>query len=124
MYNGQIVKDLCDERKIAYKDLLKAIGAKNPSGSINVIVNGNPTAKRLEAIADYLDIPIESMFVRDRQYGYNVVGNGNNVANITIGTLKDKVQDQQSIIEEKDKRIALLEDMVELYREQLGKQNP
>ena len=124
MYNGQIVKDLCDERKIAYKDLLKAIGAKNPSGSINVIVNGNPTAKRLEAIADYLDSPIESMFVRDRQYGYNVVGNGNNVANITIGTLKDKVQDQQSIIEEKDKRIALLEDMVELYREQLGKQNP
>ena len=123
MYNGQIVKDICDERKIAYKDLLKAIGAKSPSGSIGVIVNGNPTARRLEAIADYLDIPIEALFIRDRQHnGYNVVGNGNHVANITIGTLKGKLQDQQQIIEEKDKRIKLLEEMLEMYRERLNEQ--
>ena len=78
----------------------------------------------MEAIADFFDIPIDTLFVREHRHsgGYNVVGNGNRAANITIGTLKDKLQDLQQIIEEKDKRIKLLEDMLEIYRERLSEQ--
>lgn len=124
MYNGEIIKDLLRQQGKRAKDLLAALEV-NTNGSLSQLIkNANPTADRLEKIADFLNIPIDALFVREQPHGYNIVGNGNNVANITIGTLKDKVQDQRSIIAEKDKRIALLEEMVELYREQLGKKNP
>lgn len=122
MYNGEIIKDLLRQQGKKAKDLLSALGV-NSNGSISQLVkNANPTAERLEIIADFLEIPIDALFLREHPYsGYNVVGNGNHVANITIGSLKDKVQNQQSIIAEKDKRIALLEDMLEMLREQLNK---
>lgn len=95
----------------------------NSNGSLSQLIKkANPTADRLEKIADFLNVPIDALFIREQPHGYNVVGNGNNVANITIGTLKGKVQDQQKIIEEKDKRIQLLEEMLEMYRERLSEQ--
>ena len=66
-------------------------------------------------------MPIDALFKRNKSYGYNVVGNSNNVANITIGELRGKARSLEQIIEEKDKRNALLEDMVELLKKQ---QNP
>ena len=125
MYNGVIIKDLLKQQGKKSKDLLAALEV-NSNGSISQLVkDANPTAKRLEIIADFLDIPIDALFIREHQHnGYNVVGNGNHVANITIGTLKGKLKDQQQIIAEKDKRIQLLEEMLEMYRERLNEQNP
>ena len=125
MYNGVIIKDLLKQQGKKAKDLLAALEV-NSNGTISQLVkDANPTAKRLEIIADFLDIPIDALFIREHQHsGYNVVENGNHVANITIGTLKGKLKDQQQIIAEKDKRIQLLEEMLEMYRERLNEQNP
>lgn len=122
MYNGEIIKDLLRQQGKRAKDLLAALEV-NSNGSLSQLIKkANPTADRLEKIADFLNVPIDALFIREQPHGYNVVGNGNNVANITIGTLKGKVQDQQQIIEEKDKRIKLLEEMLEMYRERLSEQ--
>ena len=125
MYNGEIIRDLLRMQGKKAKDLLAALGV-NSNGSISQLVKkANPTAERLEIIADFLEVPIDDLFIRERSYsGSNVAGNGNNAANITIGTLKGKLQDQQQIIAEKDKRIQLLEEMLELYRERLNEQKP
>lgn len=123
MYNGEIIKDLLRQQGKRAKDLLAALEI-NTNGSLSQLIKkANPTADRLEKIADFLNVPIDALFVRELPHGgYNVVGNGNHVANITIGTLKGKLQDQQQIIEEKDKRIKLLEEMIELYRQRLTEQ--
>lgn len=125
MYNGAIIKDLLKQQGKKAKDLLLALNV-NSNGSISQLTSdANPTAKRLEQIADFFGISIDTLFLRERPHdGYNVVGNGNHVANITIGSLKGRLQDQQQIIAEKDKRIKLLEEMLELYRERLRGENP
>lgn len=125
MYNGEIIRDLLKQQGKKAKDLLAALEV-NSNGSISQLVkDANPTARRLEIIADFLEIPIDALFLREHNYcGHNVVGNGNHVANITIGTLKGKLQDQQQIIAEKDKRIQLLEEMLEMYRQRLNEQKP
>jgi len=125
MYNGEIIRDLLKQQGKKAKDLLAALEV-NSNGSISQLVkDANPTARRLEIIADFLEVPIDALFLREHNHnGYNVVGNGNHVANITIGTLKGKLQDQQQIIAEKDKRIQLLEEMLEMYRQRLSEQKP
>lgn len=125
MYNGEIIMDLLKQQGKKAKDLLAALEV-NSNGSISQLVkDANPTARRLEIIADFLEVPIDALFLREHNYsGHNVVGNGNHVANITIGTLKGKLQDQQQIITEKDKRIQLLEEMLEMYRQRLSEQKP
>ena len=125
MYNGEIIRDLLKQQGKKAKDLLAALEV-NSNGSISQFVkDANPTARRLEIIADFLEVPIDALFQREHNHsGYNVVGNGNHVANITIGTLKGKLQDQQQIITEKDKRIQLLEEMLEMYRQRLNEQKP
>ena len=123
MYNGEIIKDLLRERGKLAKDLLSALDV-NSNGSLSQLIrNANPTAERLEKIADFLDIPIDTLFIRERQFDEEAFNHGKNLANTSVRTLKNKVMDQQTIIEEKDKRIALLEEMVEMYREQIEKLN-
>lgn len=123
MYNGQVINVLLKERKLRAKDLLEFLQLQS-NGSITSLVKGNPTAERLEKIADFFEVPIDTLFQRNKNYGLNVVGNSNQVANITIGELKGKAQAQDKIIEEKDKRIALLEDMIVLLKEQLAALKP
>jgi len=120
MYNGQIINVLLKERGVKAKDLLDYLQVHS-NGSISALVRGNPSAERLEKIADFFDVPIDSLFQRSKTYGYNVVGNSNHVANITIGQLRGKTKALEQIIEEKEKRIVLLEEMVEMLKKQ---QNP
>ena len=125
MYNGEIIRDLLRQQGKKANDLLAALEV-NSNGSISQLVkDAKPTARRLEIIADFLEVPIDALFLREHNHsGYNVVGNSNHVANITIGTLKGKLHDQQQIIAEKDKRIQLLEEMLEMYRQRLSEQKP
>ena len=123
MYNGQVINVLLKERNLRAKDLLEYLQLQS-NGSITPLVKGNPTAERLEKIADFFEVPIDTLFQRSKNYGYNVVGNSNHVANVTIGELKGKYQAQEKIIEEKEKRIQLLEEMIELLKQQQGSTKP
>ncbi len=117
MYNGKIINVLLKERGIKAKDLLDHLQLQT-NGSISSLVRGNPSAERLEKIADFFDVPIDALFQRSKQYGYHVVGNSNQFANVVIGELRGKTESLEQIIEEKDKRIALLEEMVAMLKNQ------
>lgn len=107
MFNGNKISILLKASGIKSQDLLDALGIKNANGSISQIVNGNPTAKRLEAIADFFGVPIDTFFER----------------NIKPTILQPISHSEQSVsssaeiplydrlLDEKDKRIELLERM-------------
>ena len=65
MYNGSIIKELLDSKKIPYGDLLKALGMNPKQTSVNTLIRGNPSAKRLEEIADFFGVPIDTLFIRE-----------------------------------------------------------
>lgn len=109
MYNGNIIKGLLTSQRKRAKDLLEYLQI-NTNGSLTQIVNGNPTAERLEKIADFFGVSIDTFFERESNYaGISTAENPNVVATLQISKL-------ESIIEEKDKRIAILEDMIEVLK--------
>ena len=62
MYNGNIIKQLLKERNIPNKELLKYLGYDGEGGntSLTQIITGNPTVKRLEPVADFFKVPIDT----------------------------------------------------------------
>lgn len=52
MYNGNVIKQLLLDKKVTNKELLRYLGTE-ANASLAQIVNGNPTVKRLEKVADF-----------------------------------------------------------------------
>ncbi len=119
MYNGQIIKALLKQQGKKKKDLLEALGV-NYGGSIRPFVEGNPTVGKLEAIADFFGVSMDTFFIRDKKPSISVVGNSNNVACVTIKGLEERNEHLHMLLEEKDKRIALLETMNELLQKEIA----
>ena len=90
MYNGQIIKALLKQQGKKKKDLLEALGV-NYGGSIRPFVEGNPTVGKLEAIADFFGVSMDTFFIRDKKPSISVVGNSNNVACVTIKGLEERL---------------------------------
>ncbi len=67
MYNGPVIREMLEERGLKASDLLVAItgGGSVSKRSLHTIVNGNPTAKTLEAVADFFKVPIDALFQRE-----------------------------------------------------------
>ena len=119
MYNGQIINALLKQQGKKKKDLLEALGV-NYGGSIRPFVEGNPTVGKLEAIADFFGVSMDTFFIRDKKPSISVIGNSNNVACVTIKGLEERNEHLHMLIEEKDKRIALLESMNELLQKEIA----
>ena len=100
MYNGNIIRQLLVERNIPNKELLRYIGTE-ANASLAQIVNGNPTVKRLEKVADFFGVSMDTFFEREKpfkQTGYYI----------------EKIELLEKIIKEKDERIKLLENVNQL----------
>lgn len=127
MYNGQIVNDLLKQRKLKVSDLNAYLHVK--SSSISQLTDGNPTASKLEKVADFFGVPMDIFFQRNIYLapGSNTVnGNSNVVGNVNssreqelstkIKSLETLLKEKDKLIEEKDKRIQVLEDMVKILQ--------
>ena len=127
MYNGQIVNELLKQRKIKVSDLNAYLHVN--SSSITQITDGNPTASKLEKIADFFGVSIDIFFIRHIYVtpgAYNVNGNSNVVGNVNNSreqelTLQFKaaetlIKEKDKLIDEKEKRIKVLEDMVKMLK--------
>ncbi len=121
MYNGQKIRELLNTRKIKNKELNEALGWTN--SHIKQVIEGDPRVSTLEKAADFFNVSMDTFF--DRSFpssgGNNhVVGSGNNVSSIFIGDvqLQERNRSLELLVEEKDKRIKLLEDLVSLLRSQ------
>ena len=108
MYNGQIIKQLLVEKNIQNKELLSYLGTEANS-SLSQIVNGNPTVKRLEKVADFFGVSMDVFFERKKPFKADPSTHGDNEQQY-----KEKIALLERLLEEKDKRIMLLEQMNQL----------
>ena len=129
MYNGRIIKHLLEINKIPNKDLLMYLGYNREGGnsSLTQIMDGNPTVKRLEPVADFFKVSMDVFFHRNVPFtplAGNVVGNGNAVGTgNSVMTAKEnecqrRIEALERLIEEKDKRIEVLEMLVTALKSQ------
>lgn len=118
MYNGAKIKVLLKERNLKIKDLLEGLDM-NTGGGIRPLVEGDPKASKLEEVADFFGVSIDTFFIRNKQSQNSMLGYSNNVACITIGALEEKTANLLALIEEKDKRIELLETVNEMLKKEL-----
>lgn len=127
MYNGLIIEELLESRKIQKKVILDYLEIPREGGgtSLKQIITGNPTVKRLEPVADFFQVSMDVFFNRKVPFtplGSNVVGNGNAVGNgntimtPTVCEFQAKLEHLEQLLEEKDKRIETLETLVKLLQ--------
>ncbi len=121
MYNTQKIYDLLQSRNIRQKDLLEYLGKmganKNSNGSLKQLFKGDMKASNVEKIADFFGLPIDYFFDRDTtNNGVFVSGVGHKLSNVNVAAEQQELKALTALLEEKDKRIKTLEDMIELLR--------
>lgn len=117
MYNGNIIRQLLVERNIPNKELLRYLGTE-ANASLAQIVNGNPTVKRLEKVADFFGVSMDVFFDREKPFKACPLAHEDNELQY-----KEKIALLERLLEEKDKRIALLEQMNQLVNSAEGRTN-
>ena len=106
MYNPQKIIDLLEERRVKARDLLTFLG-KNWNGSVSQVVNHDIRVSKIERIADFFQVPIDTFFDRETPA----------LGTSPTSAATARVSDLERLLAEKDKRIALLEDMVSLLKD-------
>ena len=119
MYNGNKIKELLQQRKIANKKLIEYMGWRG-NGQLHHVVDpdsANPTARILERIADFFQVPIDTFFDRDvPAHAYKSGLPSNN----PIEALKKEIEYLQSLCLEKDKRLELQQQLIDMYAQKSG----
>lgn len=108
MYNGNVIKQLLLDKKVTNKELLRYLGTE-ANASLAQIVNGNPTVKRLEKVADFFGVSMDVFFEREKPFKAYPSAHGDNEQQY-----KEKIELLERLLEEKDKRILLLEQINQL----------
>lgn len=143
MYNGQKIKELLHARNLKQKDLLEALGTRE-NGSISRFVDGNIKASRLEEIADFFGVSIDTFFIRkgsqadgedyesDSQTGCKKGLSDRNASKLREqnrilemqfkaeqsekSLLTERIKDKECIITQMQSRIEMLEEMLNFER--------
>lgn len=115
MYNGNVIKQLLLDKKVTNKELLRYLGTE-ANASLAQIVNGNPTVKRLEKVADFFGVSMDVFFDREKPFKACPSAHEDNELQY-----KEKIALLERLLEEKDKRIALLEQMNQLVNSAEGR---
>lgn len=123
MYNGKAIKELLEKRGLQNQALLTALGLNPKQNSIQSLVTGNPTAKRLEQIADFFNVTIDTFFIREGGIELSSTDSKNGLKSASAYVLQQEVKQRDDIIRfkdqmlrEKDERIKLLEELLAVYR--------
>lgn len=120
MYNGQKIADLIASSKTTKTSICDAVGFTSNS-QLRQVIQGNPTAKTLEKIADFFDVSIDYFFDRRKTY--------ENEDTRTVSEQKESHEyinsvsyDRDAIsalLAEKDRHIASLENIINLLSEDI-----
>lgn len=123
MYNGKRIKELLEERGQNNSALLSALGLDPKKNSLKTVINGNPTANRLEQVADFFGVAIDEFFIRENRSVPSSVDTG--ISRLKELELEVSQRDKvlllkDEIIKEKEERIKLLEALNSVYSSQLS----
>lgn len=108
MYNGSVIKELLAKNSKKGKDLLDYLGSTSRT-TIVQLVNGNPTVRKLEQVADFFGVSMDVFFIR------GFIANGNDKDKLGAQERKallDLISAKDQIIEDKDRTIRLLENYI------------
>lgn len=118
MYSKKKIETLMKARRVNKTQLGKMLGDIS-GAAVYAILNGNPTARMLEKMADALQCPIDAFFDRGIEFGVSVNGDGNAVQNgscvIHNHQLDSAIEYMHKLLCEKDERIRLLEKLLNHY---------
>ena len=64
MYNGEKIAELLREKGLKKKDLMNALGWHS-TNQVQQVIDGNPRADTLEAICNFLEVPLDTLFIRN-----------------------------------------------------------
>lgn len=127
MYNGLIIEQLLETRKIQKRVILDYLHIPREGGgtALKQIITGNPTVRRLEPVADFFQVSMDIFFNRKVPFtplgsvvgNGNAVGNGNTIMTPTACEFQAQLEHLQQLLEEKNKRIETLETLVQILKE-------
>ena len=123
MFNGQKINKLIEERHITKKSLFEYMGT-SASGLDSIIKNCNPTAEKIEQIADFFQLPIDYFFDRNNpgnitSIGHQITGDGNRVTgDIGLSECQKEIEHLRQLLEEKEKAIADKERTIQILMKQ------
>lgn len=117
MFNGQKIIKLLEERQITKKSLFEYMRT-SASGLDSIIKNCNPTAEKIEQIANFFQIPIDYFFDREdiiyTNIGHHINGNGNKVSgDITLSECQKEIQHLRELLQAKDEIIESKNKLIE-----------
>ena len=106
MFNGQVINELIEKNKAKKVDVY-TYAEISKAALDNLIKGANlPNCKTLERIADFFGVSMDVFFNREKPYQTFSTNDLNN-----LQLFKDKIELLEKLLEEKDKRIALLENL-------------
>ena len=123
MYNGKKIKELLDERGQNNSALLQALGLDPKKNSLKTVINGNPTANRLEQVADFFGVSIDEFFIRENgPVPPHGITDDSRLSELELEvSQRDEVLLlKDEIIKEKEERIKLLEALNSVYAQRLN----
>lgn len=92
----------------------KKVNARGTSGKSST---GTSEFQPWKKIADYFKVSIDVFFDREVEVnGVMINGEGHNIKSIKVEQPSAHADNLQTLLDEKDKRIKLLEEMVEIYK--------
>ena len=111
MFNGQKIIQLLEQRQITKKRLFEYMRT-SASGLDSIIKKCNPTAEKIEQIADFFELPIDYFFdrnIKTTEQATTVNGNGNKVqngnGNVMTENQAKEFEHLKQLLEEKEKSI-------------------
>lgn len=117
MYNPNTVIKMLEERGLNKIDLTSYLGLA-PQASLKQVINRNISVGRLEKIADFFGVSVETFFDRvPLNNSVSVSGVRNRVYDFSVGGKSEsELQVLKSLLAEKDKRIESLEEIIALLK--------
>lgn len=119
MYKGQKIRDLLRERKVPNKKLIAYMGWRG-NGQLAHVANpetANPTARVLEKIADFFQVPIDTFFDRDVEIDTSRPISSNYSP---VDSLQREIDNLRALLSEKDKRLELQQRLIYVYEKKFG----
>ena len=125
MFNGQNIKNITEKRGIKIKSLYEGAGINQGTFFTIISERGNPTADKLEAIADFLECSIDDFF--DRKVNYqsskNVLAKKSEALqekdNRSVENLMKEIENLRVLLKEKELLLQTKDKLIETKDELL-----
>ena len=116
MYNGQKINELIGKSGLKKTEFLAQLNMQYKS--LQTIIEGNPTVKSLERIADFFKVPMDYFFDRNNpgnitSIGHQITGDGNRVTgDIGLSECHKEIEHLRQLLAAKEETIETQRELI------------